>query len=261
MGVISRIVSAIRDRRVISSARSRLQKMVRGEFNEYLEDCHGVIHVGANEGQEREFYARHGLSVVWIEPIPEVYERLVSNIAPFPNQRAIRALITDKDGDNCVLHVSNNDGQSSSILGLHMHRDIWPEVHYIREIAVTSATLPSVLSKAGVNAEDYDALILDTQGSELLVLRGAESLLPQFRYLQVEAADFESYKGGATVKQIVQFLSQRGFRLRRKESFYPMERHPEGGRSFELLFKNASRRIGHDSRRQLETLLTRSIRR
>ena len=90
MGVASRIMSAIRDRRVISGI---LNRIWRGELRDYLEDCHDVIHVGANEGQERESYARHGLRVVWIEPIPEVYERLASNIAPFPNTPKWKRLI------------------------------------------------------------------------------------------------------------------------------------------------------------------------
>lgn len=101
-------------------------------------------------------------------------------------------------------------------------------------IVVTSATLPSALVNAGVNAEAYNALVIDTQGSELLVLRGSESLLPRFKYIEVEAADFESYKGGATMKQIRQFLSERGFRLARKQ---PFAKHRERGTYFNLLFK------------------------
>jgi 2-O-methyltransferase len=221
-------------RRRILSALNRAWKPAGSDLCDYLGDCRGVIHVGANEGQERELYASRGLAVVWIEPIPQVYEQLVLNIFPFRNQRAIKALVTDKDGENCFLHVSSNNGASSSILDLRMHRDIWPDVSYVRDIAVTSATLPSVLVNAEVNAEDYDALIIDTQGSELLVLRGSVSLLPHFKYIQVEAADFESYRGGATAKQIIQFLSKCGFHLARRESF---AKHREGGQYFELLFK------------------------
>ena len=36
----------------------------------YLKRVTGVIHVGANAGQERELYASFHLDVVWIEPIP-----------------------------------------------------------------------------------------------------------------------------------------------------------------------------------------------
>jgi FkbM family methyltransferase len=207
----------------------------RGDLGDYLSTCRGVIHVGANYGQERDIYASHGLRVAWVEPIPEVHEKLVSNISRLPDQRAIRALITDKHGEECVLHVSSNEGASSSIFDLHMHRDIWPEVSYVREIRVKSTTLPAALADAGLNAADYDALVVDTQGSELLVLRGAESLLTGLTYIQVEAADFESYKNGTTVAQLTQFLSERGFALVRKE---PFAAHRDGGQYFELLFNS-----------------------
>jgi 2-O-methyltransferase len=43
-------------------------------------------------GQERELYAAFGLRVVWIEPIPEVFESLKLNICPYPKQCAYRYL-------------------------------------------------------------------------------------------------------------------------------------------------------------------------
>lgn len=210
------------------------ERYLRGDLRDYLAKCRGVIHVGANDGHERDLYASHGLGVVWIEPIPEVYDKLVSNIAGLPNQRAIRALITDKDGVDCVFHISNNDGASSSLLDIGLFQDIWPEVGYVRDLAMTSQTLPCALTTAGLNPEDYNALVMDTQGTELLVLRGAESLLPHFTYIQTEAADFEAYKNCTTVAEITQFLSTRGFRLVRKELFAVRR---EGGRYFELLFQ------------------------
>jgi hypothetical protein len=89
------------------------------------------------------------------------------------DQVAIKALITDKDGDRRTLHVANNDGQSSSIFDLHLHRDIWPDIHYLRNIEMVSCTLPTALREAGIDPRPYDGLVLDTQGSELLILKGA----------------------------------------------------------------------------------------
>ena len=37
---------------------------------QFLADARGVIHVGANVGQERDLYAAYRLPVVWIEPTP-----------------------------------------------------------------------------------------------------------------------------------------------------------------------------------------------
>jgi hypothetical protein len=44
----------------------------------------------------------------------------------------------------------------------------------------------------GLIPTPIDAIILDTQGSELLILKGAQATLRQASYVKVEAADFES---------------------------------------------------------------------
>jgi FkbM family methyltransferase len=91
-------------------------------------------------------YAGYRLRVIWIEPLPAQFERLKQNIKAHPNQIAINALITDRDDISTILHVSNNDGHSSSILDLSLHRDIWPDVHYVGDIAVNSVRLPTAIS-------------------------------------------------------------------------------------------------------------------
>ena len=40
--------------------------------NFYLKNISGIIHIGANEGQEREKYKKYSLSVIWVEPIPQI---------------------------------------------------------------------------------------------------------------------------------------------------------------------------------------------
>jgi len=218
-------------KRAVNQARSFMA-------NAYLSSCSGVIHVGANAGQERDLYAAHGLAVVWIEPIPSVFAKLCDNIRHYPTQRAINALIMERDGAEHVLHIANNEGASSSVFDLHLHRDIWPEVAYVDAIAMRSSTLPSALQAADIELSGLDALILDTQGSELSVLKGATPILGQFRYVQVEAADFEAYRDGALAADIVAFMHGQGFALKRKQR---TARHHAGGRYYELLFKNRTR--------------------
>src|SRR5215472_4628952 len=50
----------------------RIRSMLKRNPDSFLRGVSGVIHVGANTGQERELYEKFGLHVVWIEPIPEV---------------------------------------------------------------------------------------------------------------------------------------------------------------------------------------------
>src|SRR5437867_2112444 len=75
----------------------------------------GIIHVGANVGQERKLYDDYALSVLWVEPIPEVFAVLQSNIAGYERQRAVAYLVADRDGAQYSFHVANNAGESSSL--------------------------------------------------------------------------------------------------------------------------------------------------
>ena len=46
------------------------------DVNSFLNNVSGVIHIGANSGQEREEYNLYSLDVIWIEPIPKVFKKL-----------------------------------------------------------------------------------------------------------------------------------------------------------------------------------------
>ena len=191
-----------------------------GDVHDYLRHSRGVIHVGANVGQERDEYAKLDLPVVWIEPIPSVSATLRANIASFPTQRALECLVSDTDGTPVTFHVASNNGESSSMLELKGHKDLWPDIDFASSLELTTVTLPTALARAGIEPAHYDALVLDTQGAELLVLRGTTPILPGFRTIFAEAADFALYEGCATVAQLETFLGPHGFVLSRRELFF-----------------------------------------
>lgn len=191
---------------------SRATAFFKKDPNSVLRKAKGVIHVGANIGQEATLYHQHGLPVVWIEPNPEVYELLKSNIRAFPEQIALQGLVTDADDAEYPFHLANNGGESSSILDMHLHGEIWPEVKYERTIRLRSRTLPTLLKENAIDPRNYDLLTMDTQGSELLVLKGAVSLLKDIRYIKTEVPDFESYKGCCQIGDLEAFLTPLGFR-------------------------------------------------
>jgi FkbM family methyltransferase len=226
-----RFFSAAREARLIPAIQRRLKHAIYGEPDGFLQKCHGLIHVGANDGAERHLYAEHGLKVVWIEPIPEVFQQLVKNIRDFPDQRAINALITNEDDTLCTLHVSSNSGMSSSILDLHLHKDIWPQIEFTHDISLRSTRLPTAL--ADIDLAQYDAMVLDTQGSELLILQSGATILGGFKYIQVAAANFEAYRNCATLDTITTFLRSHGFRLAHKTL---TARRAAGGECFDVLF-------------------------
>ena len=211
-----------------------MQSFLAGDRDKFLQNVSGVIHVGANAGQERHLYDWYDLDVVWIEPIPEVYQTLRSNLRKYSKQKAIECLLADQDGKMCEFHVASNNGQSSSMLEFQHHKDIWPEVSYRRTIQMQCRTLPSALKSAGMNPHNYDALVLDTQGSELLVLQGAASLLEYFKYIKAEAADFDSYVDGCQIADITTFLKPHGYREYSRHKFASRE---TGGCYYDVVYK------------------------
>ena len=87
-----------------------LKKARKRYADRFLRRISGVIHVGANTGQERQRYARRGLAVLWIEPIPDVFATLRANVRELERQRALEYLVTDRDGAEYEFHVANNEG-------------------------------------------------------------------------------------------------------------------------------------------------------
>ena len=204
------------------------------DVNSFLNNVSGVIHIGANSGQEREEYNLYSLDVIWIEPIPKVFKKLKKNIKRYPKQKAYKYLLTNIDNQNINFKIANNAGQSSSILELNQHKDIWPKVEYTRSIKLKSSTLKNVIKHEKIDIKRYQALIIDTQGSELLVLKGGSNLLKNFRYIKTEAADFESYKECCLIKDLSKFLDKFGFKEIKKVKFASRK---EGGSYFDILYK------------------------
>lgn len=185
----------------------------------YLRNISGVIHIGANLGQERRYYWLIGVDVLWIEPIREIYERMVDNIAAYPRQSALNALVGARDGEEVTLGIASNNGASSSVLPLEEHAVLFPDVQYVEQRRLTTVTLGTLIERHGIRLDDYQALTLDTEGSELLILRGAGELLKHFRYVKCEVADFPARTGTPSTADLDGLLAGFGFRQLARRSF------------------------------------------
>jgi len=73
------------------------------------------------------------LDVLWIEPIPEVYKELKKVIKKYKKQNSINALVVADDGKEYVFNIANNNGASSSLFDLAEHKDIWPDVKFVKK--------------------------------------------------------------------------------------------------------------------------------
>lgn len=212
-----------------------LPKRLEVDTDYFLSNIQSLVHVGANDGQERDIYAALGLRVLWIEALPAVYDQLARNLEGYEDNEAVCALPLDVAGQVTRFNVASNGGASSSILDFGLHSEVWPWVKFESQIQLTSTTLDTI-APPRAPAGGWDAMVMDVQGAELKVLKGAEETLKSVRYVRVEAADFQAYQGQPSVEDIVLFLQRRGFTLARKN---PVAEHLEGGRYWELLFERS----------------------
>ena len=210
-----------------------LNRLYNRNPDSFFKKISGIIHVGANEGQERFYYAACGLHVIWVEPIPEVFQRLQDNIQNYSKQKAYQYLLTDQNETEHEFRVIGDDGESSSIYALAQHQDIWPEIQTVKTLAIKSKTLPTMLANENIDLSNYQGLVLDTQGSELLVLRGSQNILSRFTYIKAVAADFHAYEGCCQLNELVAFLKKYSFIERKRTQF---ANHPNGGGYYDLIF-------------------------
>lgn len=180
----------------------------RGLFERHNIHCTGMLHIGASSGQEREIYAELNIpEVLWIEAIPNVFDKLKENLIPYPNQTAIKCCLGDVDGEKVVFHVSNNEGQSSSYLELGVHATLHPEVHYVEDLPMKTIRLDSLFLMLERDIKHINFLNIDVQGAELKVLKGAGNILNQIDYIYAEVNAAETYIGCPLISDLDEFLS------------------------------------------------------
>lgn len=173
----------------------------------------GVLHIGANVGEEAPVYAELGIkSAMFIEANDEIYRRLEDNLLPFYNNGfdyiAENYCVGDEEGKEVVFHISNNGSQSSSILELGTHKTVHPEVHYIAHIKMQTTRIDTHLP----DDHGYDFLNIDLQGAELMALKGMGDLLRSFKWAYLEVNKAELYEGCALVEDLDLYLLGYGFR-------------------------------------------------
>jgi FkbM family methyltransferase len=180
------------------------------------QQCHGVIHVGANIGQEFDSYCRAGLaSVVYIEPIPELFAKLKQRVSLAAGHHAVQALCTESEGEEVAFYVASNNGESSSIFPFGSHADRHPHVTYQATLRLRTTTLDRIVFETpGIRHDLLDCLVIDVQGAEAKVLAGGTRTLQLCRFVFVEISEGGLYRGDAPFQEIILMLTRAGFLLK-----------------------------------------------
>lgn len=181
----------------------------------------GVLHLGANEGNEIDWYVDNGVQyVVFVEAIPSVFEKLKLNMAYWSNTKVIihcmNACVSDVDGNEVDFNISSNKGESSSFLPFGVHKSLHPDVSFVDTIKLTTRRLDTLVNAKGQEdfgmlEEELDFLNVDLQGAELLALKGMGHMLTHFKWAYIEVNRMDTYVGCPMVEEVDYYMLQFGF--------------------------------------------------
>lgn len=135
-------------------------------------------------------------------------------MTPIANHVALQELCWDKDDEIISFNIASNDGQSSSAFPMSAHKNIWPEIVEVDMIDLTTVTLDTILARPRFENCLFDYLVMDTQGAELRILRGAKNALEGAKYLYLEVSEDRLYEGGCNLDEVIAFTRDRGFLMK-----------------------------------------------
>jgi FkbM family methyltransferase len=159
----------------------------------------GLIHVGAWDGRE---YLRHKGPLLLIEPQAEPFARLEANFAGRDDVEFENVAIGDRNG-MATMHTAS-PSHSSSLLPPQQSGD---DITFAGTERVTLMTLDEVMR----GRKGFDQLVIDTQGYELEVLKGARETLKGIRRVECEIHDPVVYPGAGSLEEIDRYLFRLGF--------------------------------------------------
>lgn len=165
----------------------------------------GVVHVGAHVANEAAVY--EGIKdVLWVEANPNIFAQLQENVRPHGHRTAL-ALLSDK-AEWTEFNVMSGDGGCSSARKPTKHLEYYPDITVTRTFPILSTTIDKLLDERG---SDANLLVIDTQGHELDVLRGAVNHIGQFDFVIAEAYPVAMYEGGATSGELCNVMLAGGY--------------------------------------------------
>lgn len=170
----------------------------------------GVLHVGAHDCEENDFYRALGLQdsdVYWIDALEEKvsagYAKGIPNI--------YQAVVSDED-NKVVEFKRTNNNQSSSILDLDTHLRHYPGIRVVETRALKTTTIDSFVDEKRIPIEKCNFWNFDIQGAELLALKGATESLKHAQVLYLEVNEEYLYKNCGLIGEIDEFVAKFGFR-------------------------------------------------
>lgn len=171
-----------------------------------------IFDIGANIGQTARRYRERfpGATLYCFEPFPGAFEQLQRNVGSDANLRALPMAVADAPGTR-TFHV-NRENFNHSLLGAAPEGTRWARIEHVGSIEVPCTSVDTFCAEQRI--PEVQILKIDAEGGDLLVLRGATTMLSTRRIglVFVEALFVPMFAGQAYFHDLCRFLAEFGYR-------------------------------------------------
>jgi FkbM family methyltransferase len=187
----------------------------------------GIIHVGANLGQEIPSYLKEGkVPVLAFEPLGDVYKEACEiHAEAIEDGRVmlVNCALSDRNGTLDMTVAMNKEGGwetlAASGLGVvlpgaarRLGWQGWLGPVNTKIVPVRCFRFDDWALANQMYPPAFDTLVVDVQGMELEVLKGFGANLQNLQKLVVECSEQPVYAGEATAYDVIGWLQVQGFR-------------------------------------------------
>lgn len=167
-----------------------------------------------NAAGELKYLCRH-INLIGFDADSSEIERLSKDekkISQFNSLRFYHYCLDSEAGEK-TLYITKEGGTSS-----FYKLNSWCEDYYsveqceiVEEVSLQTERLDTVVNKEGMNS--VDGIKVDTQGSELNILKGGEQILRDLLLIETEVGFWEIYKNQPLFADVDAFLRKNDFNL------------------------------------------------
>ncbi len=187
-------------------------------IKQQIPSCNVIAEAGASNGHDTVMLASHfqKAKIFSFEPVAESFGVLQKRIVPFSNVTIFNCALGNITGQT-IMYLSRIPNKekglgrsSSSLLQPYQHDKYSKSGKVFDEIkTVPIITLDDWGKQYGIDAIDF--IWLDTQGTELQILKAAPLLLSKLQAIYLEVEFVEAYKGQNLFNETKMFLEKNGF--------------------------------------------------
>jgi len=176
----------------------------------------GVVHIGANDGGEIEWYFGLGISnVVCFEPLPQAGGALLAQYGKDPRVTFVPLAFSDQAGYRDIT-VTSSHGQQSTFLPVINERvafgEYSPEYPLTVRVERFDAFMQQVPQRIVDAVTSANCLVIDVQGMERQVIEGMGEWLRHFDHGGIECSGVPVYDGESPESEIAALLAANGFK-------------------------------------------------